>query len=1007
MEPQGGWSRRQFIQISSAVAGGATVLGTGAAAIGVPTGQHAPDPQVGGIKILRSACMMCNAGCGIQVKVQNGIAIKIDGNPYCPQSNEYASAGKDVVESDLAPTALGTLCARGQAGLKTLYDPLRLQHPLKRMGQRGAGQWQTISWDQAIAEICYGGQLPEGPFEGLAAIRSTAPISAAESKYMDEAPSTGFGPRSNQLVMVSGRNQNSDLTKRFMDAFGSINHLDHTSICNAAYKTGGYHTFTNPKKAKGTYNFKPILENATYVVLFGTNPVEANVPTNTFGRLVASMVKNGGKIVVVDPRFSNTAAKAHRWVPIKPGYEGAFAFGMMRWLIDNGKIDVDFLTRPHEDAAKKVINGKQHYSWSDATYLIDTAKHVRLDSAQAGVLWANLTMAAGKAETVLTVTSTAGFPSKGTLKIGSELITYTGKTDTTFTGLGRGASGTTAADAALDAQISIPWMVISGGQAVPYNTVDQADLEFVGKVNNIDCETSFSMLADEVSLKTVDEYETLCGLEVGTIATVSSEFASAKAPVADMYRGAQSTTNGYYNCRAIFLLNGLMGNVDRIGGFAMGPRFNGAEPARPVTTSTSGVKLDRGKTKYAGTKPKPTRQWYPIAEVGITQEILPSAKIGYPYAIKALMTFTHNSAQTIPFPQSQVAALVDTKAIPLHICSTIFMDETAALADYVLPDGMYLEKWASPMAGYPTIHTKASTIRRPVVGTFDPITKHYIPAFPDTMLFDDVLIRIAVELGLPNFGLNGAGAGKDIFTAWQYYNLFFSGGDYTQGLDEKADYMRMGGKRQNPAEIADPANPAFALNRYGDRVDIFYEKAAASKNALTGKYFSGVPIFEEPGIAMDGTKLVPPAGYDLTLITFKRGWHTQSRTSSNEWLAEIERANRLWINSVDAKARGITNGDRVRVSTPAHTTGEVGRAYVTEEIRPGVVGVSAHFGRREAGSKQHMADGQPMPHNANIGGGLSANHLMWPEPAFPDLCLTDAASGMAAFLSPSVKVEKL
>lgn len=51
VEPQGGWSRRQFIQISSAVAGGATVLGTGAAAIGVPTGQHAPDPQVGGIKI--------------------------------------------------------------------------------------------------------------------------------------------------------------------------------------------------------------------------------------------------------------------------------------------------------------------------------------------------------------------------------------------------------------------------------------------------------------------------------------------------------------------------------------------------------------------------------------------------------------------------------------------------------------------------------------------------------------------------------------------------------------------------------------------------------------------------------------------------------------------------------------------------------------------------------------------------------------------------------------------
>ncbi|GMV43972.1 MAG: hypothetical protein AMXMBFR64_56880 [Myxococcales bacterium] len=999
-------SRRLFIKLSGALAGGTAVLGGATLSAGVKTGQNDPDDQIGGIKVLRSACMMCNAGCGIQVKVRDGVAIKVDGNPYCPQTSEYASAGKEVVESDVAPTALGSLCARGQAGLMSLYDPMRIKYPLKRVGARGAGEWEVISWDQAIAEICYGGKLLEGSFEGLASIRNSAPIGAAESDYMDEAPATGYGPKSNQLVVLSGRNQNGAITGRFTAAFGTTNNIDHTAICNASYKTAGYHTFSRPKSSSGTYNLKPIIENADYLLLFGTNPVESNVPSNTFGRLVASFLKKGGKIVTVDPRFSNTAAKSHRWVPIKPGYDGAFALGVMRWLIDSGMHAIDYLSRTNEDAAKKDIGGLKYVNWTNSTFLISKSTHKFIDSAEAGVLSTVLDGPITKTDATVTVTDASGFPAKGTIKIGTEYVVYTSRTDTTFTGLTRGFYRTTAADAASGATVSVPFVVVSGGFAHPYTAVDQADIEFDGTVNGISCETSFSALSASVFERTVAEYEALCDIPAGTIATVAGEFATAQNPVADCYRGSQSGTNGYYNIRAINLLNVIMGRVDRAGGYAVGPRFAGADPTRPVTTSTSGVRLDRYKAKYAGAKSKPSRQWFPLGESGVHPETLASMKFGYPYKVKAMITFTNNPAFTAPYPQGQIETLKDTKALPLHIVSTVNMDETAAYADYILPDGTYFEKWAEPMTGYPTVHTRSSTIRRPVVGKFDPITKHYIPALPGTMLWDDVLIRIAVELGLPNFGLNGAGAGKDIFTAWQYYNLYFSGGAYTQGLDDKADCMRMGGRRENPAAIIDPANPDLALNKYADMLEVYYEKVGTTKNALTGAYFSGVPIFEQPHLDLEGTAIPPTAGYDLQLITFKRGWHTQSRTASNVWLNEIEPENALWINTGDAQARGIANGDLVKITTPYHTDGETGHAYVTEEIRPGVIGVSAHFGRRQAGSKPYVVDGETQAHDPSFGKGLSANHLMARDPKFPNLCMTDRVSGMAAFMSPYVKVQK-
>lgn len=199
-----------------------------------------PDPVEGEMQIVRSVCLMCHGGCGIQAKIVNGELARLTGNPYHPNTYDYTAKGDIVEESDLdaGPNGkdVGSLCPKGQAGVYSLYSPFRLQHPLKRVGPRGSGKWKTISWDQAIKEICDGGYLFKNvpgeenrKVEGLKTILNNEnPIGPEDSDFMDEAPPGGWGPKRNQFVWAHGRNEQSPLTPRFvLEAAGVPHMLNH------------------------------------------------------------------------------------------------------------------------------------------------------------------------------------------------------------------------------------------------------------------------------------------------------------------------------------------------------------------------------------------------------------------------------------------------------------------------------------------------------------------------------------------------------------------------------------------------------------------------------------------------------------------------------------------------------------------------------------------------------------------------------------------------------------
>jgi thiosulfate reductase/polysulfide reductase chain A len=135
-------SRRDFIKIgATATVAGATVAAAGGTrklleAGGAPAAGRSQATAASSLEEtwLKTTCALCPSGCGLDVRVVNGKAVKIEGNP-------------------LHPLNQGVCCLKGQAALEVLYSPERIQHPRIQTGQRGDGDWREISWDEALGMV--------------------------------------------------------------------------------------------------------------------------------------------------------------------------------------------------------------------------------------------------------------------------------------------------------------------------------------------------------------------------------------------------------------------------------------------------------------------------------------------------------------------------------------------------------------------------------------------------------------------------------------------------------------------------------------------------------------------------------------------------------------------------------------------------------------------------------------------------------------------------------------
>ena len=284
--------RRTFLQFTAMSAAGALVSGCQSANEKLIPYLVPPDEGVtpGLANYYASSCRCCPAGCGILVRVCEGRAKKIEGNPYHPVNR-------------------GKLCARGQAALQELYHPDRVPQPLKSSGPRGSGQFTKISWAEGLGLLS--GQLKTLQREG--------------------------GTDRLALLTPQLRGTLATLTTGFMRSFGSPHHLAYEFLAPDWLRAATRKSFGQPSLP--WYD----LAQTRYLLSFGAEFVESYLSPvhygGAFGRMRQERDTVRGHFTYVGARLSLTGASADRWMPARPGSEGALALGLSRLILAESLFD--------------------------------------------------------------------------------------------------------------------------------------------------------------------------------------------------------------------------------------------------------------------------------------------------------------------------------------------------------------------------------------------------------------------------------------------------------------------------------------------------------------------------------------------------------------------------------------------------------------------------------------------------------------------------------------------
>jgi sulfite dehydrogenase (quinone) subunit SoeA len=241
-------------------------------------------------EVKTTTCYMCACRCGIRVHLHQGTIRYIDGNPAHPLNK-------------------GVICAKGASGIMKQVSPARLTHPLRRKkgSERGAGEFERISWDEAFALLA----------ERLSRIRKSDP---------------------KKFALFTGRDQMQALTGLFARQFGTPNYAAHGGFCSVNMAAGMIYTIGGSFWEFGG----PDLERAKLFVMLGTAEDHHSNPLKI---ALSAFKRRGGRFVSVNPVRTGYSAIADEWVPIRPGTDGALLLALNNEIIAQGLYDRGFVAR--------------------------------------------------------------------------------------------------------------------------------------------------------------------------------------------------------------------------------------------------------------------------------------------------------------------------------------------------------------------------------------------------------------------------------------------------------------------------------------------------------------------------------------------------------------------------------------------------------------------------------------------------------------------------------------
>ena len=240
--------------------------------------------------LVPTTCFNCESACGLLAYVdrETGQVRKFEGNPEHPGSR-------------------GRNCAKGPATINQVTDPDRILQPLRRVGARGEGRWEPVSWDAALDDIA--GRIRTAIVE----------------------------QRQNEIMYHVGRPGEDGFTERVLASWGVDGHNSHTNVCSSGARAG-YHFWT------GIDRPSPDHANAEVILLISSH-LEAGHYFNPHAQRVMEAKQRGAKLIVFDTRLSNTATHADFWVSPYPGSEAAILLAIAAHLLRTGRHDRDFMRR--------------------------------------------------------------------------------------------------------------------------------------------------------------------------------------------------------------------------------------------------------------------------------------------------------------------------------------------------------------------------------------------------------------------------------------------------------------------------------------------------------------------------------------------------------------------------------------------------------------------------------------------------------------------------------------
>lgn len=787
-----------------------------------------------------TVCLGCYNCCGIKVRRTGNRVVDVVGDPESPNSR-------------------GHICAKGKARFFDLYHPNRVLRPLRRGNpEKGIGvdpRWQEISWDEALTIVA----------DKLREVREEDPRGLIIAHF--DLPAYG-------------------ISSAFGAAFGTPNlHWNRADYCGAAPHVANL-------LLNGSFNGEVDLDLCNHIVLWGTQlgHLAETIPLHAAHKLADARAR-GAKLVVIDPFCTNAAAKAHEWVPLRPGTDGALALAMLRVIVvELGAVDYPFLRRS-----------------TNAPYLIrPDGRYHRDESSNKPMVW----------------DARAGAP-RPFDACAPEAMALEGE----FEAAGVSLRPAFQVFKAHLEQVSVAAM--ADITTVPAARIRRLAEEF--------CAAARIGSTIEIDGHTLPYRPAAIHFKRGSGAHKGGFHTMAAIHLINVIVGNIDVPGGQRGVNPI----GPYWDIETDADGMLVPSPIITKYSRPYPPAQARVPTTFDLRELFPTALF-TRGLYPLG-------LLEGARFGLTYRPKLLL---HGRTNLMMNSHNAAAMAAALKAIPFQVSFADGIDETVEFADIVLPDSHDYERWDLFPANDPYAFITPGPgawfwlMRQPAVpppGEVRPWTEVYLE-LAERIGIDDRLYEIGNTIWriAPEHHLE-PGRRHTMRDIAERQAKTLLGKDFSiEGIDKSACFITRDKTLAEayPRPFLAARIPIYFEHMIGVRDDV---KKVAEQIGLAA--WDVTPY--APLLSFHSCEALAPDGdFDLLIVNFKLPFHTFSVTAENPWIDEISRANpyayNVMMHSGTAAVKGLRDGDRVRIES-RHGTEEA-TLRVTELIHPECLGIPGMFG---------------------------------------------------------------